>query len=261
MTAIRARAADPVAVERAWDLYAADSYEQLLQLNAGPSAELNDLQSLARLELAATPLDIEARDSLFAGLLLGMQAYHRGDRQSSARALGRWLADRDYACTRVVERFCEMALLGEEHGLLDQAARKWLKHGALGPLLARALLQSLMIRGRFAEAARFFERMRAHLADAESAQRAALAYLQLSRYQDAQQLLYPLYERVHGQPYQDRYDEVRRSYAAAINEAEQILSQSGRPRQASMQLGLSLLFAERYKEALQIFEELQTSAA
>lgn len=252
-------------VESAWELYTGGQYAALAdQKPATESGELRDLVLLAQLEGGEVPLELETADSLFSPLLTSMHAFHRGEAAVAARGLASWLLERDFLCDVIIDRFLESVAAVEEWPLIDAVARKWLGHRPVRSSLSQALLQSLVTRGRYRDAVKLFEAVVELHSRPEAMQRAALAYLQLGQWQQAEALLLPLYQLLSGAAYVDsseRFADIQRLYADAIDNADHNLARENRNRAESLNLGIALLFASRYKDALRVLEALQASAA
>jgi tetratricopeptide (TPR) repeat protein len=250
------------AAVQAWELYQDGAFEALYEsCRNAAQPELAELGMLAALELDRYPGKVDEPESLFTPLRLGMEAYQRGDYRNAAEFLGRWLLQKDFYSDLIFDRFFFAAASAERHELIEEVARKHLTKKATRGPAARGLFQSLYARSRYKECLALAEKSREDFMQSEYLQKIALANMQLGRFQEAEQILLPAYERLAGRPYRQRYDEVRAEYADSIRNIESLARKKDRSSSENLELGMALLFSQRYKEALKLFESLLNRAA
>ncbi|MCB1172933.1 MAG: hypothetical protein KDK39_05185 [Leptospiraceae bacterium] len=253
--------AGSAAVE-AWDLYCAGRYETIVErFQQEKTSELQSMIALAHMEMpvAFAPADSAAK-SLFGPLQSAMRQWHQRQFPAAARELGDWLLKKDYFSEIILDRFCIAAERSAEWHYVIKVAQKYFQHSRWQSRLAPVFLQALYGLDKHKEVISFFEKHRELLDQESSLQKVALSYLACERYDDAENLLLPLYQRINGQQYQMHFEEVRQKYSD-----RKMIQKLARKKDKSpgevMELGLSLLFQGEYKQALQLFEKLYKIAA
>jgi hypothetical protein len=273
---------DPHArVLTAWDLYADGDWPALIALESAAAQnapasktrdfdaddarhDIADLIAAARYEAADGAYDpgkAAHQKSLFGMLREGMAACYRHEYTEAADLLGCWLLERDYYAPVTLRRFIDAALAGARYRLLGEVCKKFLARPALQKAALEGFFLAAFHQDRHKEAVLLFEKFREQFDDAVLMQKAALSLMRLERYQDAEALLAPLHARVSGADYQMRYDEVRASYSAAIQNRATLAKKANRSYEESMELGMAYLFSGEYDRALHVFQGLMKSQA
>ena len=247
----------------AWDLFSQASYEDLLALkSSSQAAEIADLQAVAALLRDEKPAAPGEPDSLFAPLRAAFAARQAGWNDQAAKLLAGWLLSRDYYCESIIQTFVDAARESEHFELVEKVAARLLPRRAGVALLSEALFVSLYQADRHKEAVMVFEKFREHFNDSATLQKVAISFMRLNRFQQAEELLIPLYVRITGAEYQMRYEEVRQQYAGSIQKIPALEAKAGnRSMDDNMELGMAYLFEGRYAQALGIFQSLMARAA